>query len=412
MKIKLYFCLSFLNQTIMLTNRQLFQRNLGLPANVDDPWEIVKANNIYMYDADGKEYIDMVSGVSVSNVGHLHPKVVDAIKDQLEKYMHLMVYGDFVEAPQVQLAKLLCDQLPNSLDAVYFVNSGSEAIEGAIKLAKRITGKTELFHFDNAYHGGTTAALSMMGREYYKKPYRPLLPGTHELKFNDVDQLSEISENAFAVVMEPVQSEAGVIIPKKGFLEAVRKRCNEVGAMLIFDEVQMGFGRTGSLFSFQKFGVTPDILCLAKAMGGGMPIGAFISSKQKMNLLTFDPVLGHITTFGGHPVCCAAGLASLQLLLENDWISTADEKGKYLKDKLITHPLVKEIRQVGLFLGIDIDEKIHTGDLLHKFRENGLLGDLFLFRDHAFRIAPPLLITHEQLDEILHRVILTLNILQ
>lgn len=393
----------------MLTDRQIFQTNLGLPAIVDDPLEIVKAKGVFMYDAEGKDYLDLVSGVSVSNVGHCHPKVIEAITKQVNKYMHLMVYGDIVQSPQVRFAKLLTDHLPETLDSVYFVNSGSEAIEGAMKLAKRATGKTELVYFDNAYHGSTAGALSMIGRECYHKAFRPLLPCTKQLRFNDIEQLGEISEHTFAVVMEPIQSEAGVILPQPGFLEAVRKRCDEAGALLIFDEVQMGFGRTGALFAFQKLGVRPDILCLAKAIGGGMPLGAFIASRELMNLLTFNPVLGHITTFGGHPVCCAAGMAAMEVLLNENLIETAEEKGYIFAKAIIDHPAVKEIRQAGLFLGIDIDEKIDTGKLLRKFRDNRLLGDLFLFREHSFRIAPPLIINKNEINIALERVLKSLD---
>lgn len=392
-----------------LTNRQLFQTYLGLPAQTDNPWEIVKAKGIYMYDAQGKEYIDMVSGVSVSNVGHLHPQVVDAIKAQLDDYMHLMVYGDFVETPQVLLAQLLASHLGYGLNATYFVNSGSEAIEGALKLAKRATGRAEIIHMNNAYHGGTAGALSMMGSEYYKNAFRPLLPAIREINFNDFSHIDVISEDTAAVVMEPIQSEAGLMIPAPGYLEAIRRRCDEVGALLIFDEVQMGFGRTGSLFAFQKLDVRPDILCLAKAMGGGMPIGAFVANKDVMDKLSFNPILGHITTFGGHPICCAAALANLKLLLDTDWIATADEKGRRIAESMRHHSLVREVRQVGLFVAIDIDEKVDTALLLRRFRENGLLGDLFLFRSSAFRIAPPLCVTDEEVEEILRRVNNTLN---
>ncbi len=393
----------------MITDRQIFQTFLGLPAIVEDPMEIVKAEGVYMYDRDGKDYLDLVSGVSVSNVGHCHPKVVEAIKAQVDNYMHLMVYGDIVQSPQVRLSKLLVDNLPETLNSVYFVNSGSEAIEGALKLAKRATGRTTLVHFDNAYHGGTAGALSMMGREYYRSAFRPLLPCTKELQFNNTEQLEEIKEDTFAVVMEPVQSEAGVIIPKKGFLEAVRRRCNEVGALLIFDEIQMGMGRTGSIFAFRKLGVTPDILCLAKALGGGMPLGAFIASRNLMNLLTFNPVLGHITTFGGHPVCCAAGLAALHVIIDDDLAAKAEAKGLKFQKAIEDHKTVRDIRRIGLFLGIDIDENIDTGKLLSQFRSNGLLGDLFLFREHAFRIAPPLTITDNEIDIAITRVIKTLD---
>lgn len=382
----------------MLTNRQIFQQHLGLPAVVDDPIEIIKTEGIYLIDSEGNKLIDLVSGVSVSNVGHLHPKVVAAIHTQLESYMHTMVYGKFIQSPQVKLAEALTMLLPSSLDSVYLVNSGSEAIEGALKLAKRINGRTEMISFDNAYHGGTAGALSMLGNETLKNAFRPLLPDTRLLRFNEDSDLEQITTNTACVLVEPIQAEAGIIIPENGFLLKLRDRCNETGAILIFDEIQVGMGRTGKMFAFEHFDVVPDILCLAKALGGGMPIGAFISSRKNMSKLTFNPELGHITTFGGHPVCCAAALASLNVLQDENLIQTVDEKGKMYYNSLINNPLVKSIRQIGLMIGVELNNDVEITKLMRAFKKNHLIVDMFLFNEKAFRIAPPLTINHQEIE--------------
>jgi acetylornithine/succinyldiaminopimelate/putrescine aminotransferase len=324
-----------------LTNRQLFLNHLGLPAVDEEALEIVKAEGIFLYTDQNERYIDLVSGVSVSNIGHLHPKVVEAVKRQTETYMHLMVYGKYIQSPQVQFAKLLTDQLPESLDSVFFVNSGSEAIEGALKLAKRLTGRTEIVAFKNAYHGSTHGALSVLGNEEMKYAFRPLLPDIRFLNFNHFEELEQITERSACVIVEPVQAEAGIILPEKGYLDALQQKCNETGTLLIFDEVQMGFGRTGRLFAFEKYRVVPDIFCIAKGMGGGMPIGAFVSSKENMSRLTFNPALGHITTFGGHPVSAAAALASLQVILQENLPEKAEEKGRKIKTAIEDHPAVE-----------------------------------------------------------------------
>jgi acetylornithine/succinyldiaminopimelate/putrescine aminotransferase len=388
----------------MLTNRQIFQAHLATPSVVHDPIEIVRAKGIYLYDNEGNEYIDLVSGVSVSNVGHLHPRVVEAVKNQLNDYMHLMVYGKFVQSPQVRLAELLTKQLPESLNSVFFVNSGSEAIEGALKLAKRLTGRAEMIGFKNAYHGGTMGALSMLGNEELKNAFRPLLPAIRFLDFNNTEQLLQITDKTACVLIEPVQAEAGIIIPEKNYLKALRARCNKTGTILIFDEIQMGFGRTGKLFAFQCFDVVPDILCLAKAMGGGMPIGAFISSAEKMKSLTFNPELGHITTFGGHPVSCAAALASLQVLLDEKLIEQAETKGQRYVDELIQHHAVENIRRIGLMLGIQVIKSIDINKLMKSIRKHRLIVDQFLFDNNAFRIAPPLTITDSEIDKTIELV--------
>ncbi len=281
----------------MISDRQLFLRHLAQTSENPMMLEIERAEGVYLFGHDGKKYIDLISGISVSNVGHLHPKVVFAIEEQLKHYLHLMVYGEFIQSPQVSYAKLLTDHLPEKLDSVYFTNSGTEATEGAMKLAKRVTGRTEFVSFFKSYHGHTQGALSLMGDEYWKHAYRPLIPGNRLLPFNDIHAIDQITEKTAAVIMEPIQAEAGVILPQPAFLPEIRKRCNETGALLIFDEIQTGVGRTGTLFFFEQQGVIPDILLLAKSLGGGLPLGAFISSQQYMQLLTHDPVLGHLTTF-------------------------------------------------------------------------------------------------------------------
>jgi acetylornithine/succinyldiaminopimelate/putrescine aminotransferase len=393
----------------MLTNRQLFQLHMGLPSVVDEPLEMTHAKGIYVYDSEGNAHIDLVSGVSVSNVGHLHPHVVGAIHRQLEQYMHLMVYGKFLQAPQVLLAEKITSYLPDSLDAVYFVNSGSEAIEGALKLAKRLTGRTEMVSFRNAYHGGTAGALSLLGDEKLKQAFRPLLPDTRLLDFNQIAQLQQITHHTACVLVEPIQAEAGIILPEESYLDALRQRCDETGALLIFDEIQMGFGRTGSLFAFQQLGVVPDILCMAKAMGGGMPLGAFVASRERMNALTFNPELGHITTFGGHPVSCAASLAALEVIEKEQLAEQAEGKGKLFAEALIDHPAVLEVRQAGLMLGVEIQHHLDIAKLMHSFKKNKLIVDQFLFHAHAFRIAPPLTITNTEIQQTIPLIIHALD---
>lgn len=392
-----------------LTNRELFYQYLALPSEVPHALEIVKAKGIMLYDVNGEEYIDLVSGVSVSNVGHSHPEVIEAVKKQSEQYMHLMVYGKYIQSPQVQLAGEMAKHLPEALQSVYFVNSGSEAIEGALKLAKRITGRTEMIAFKNAYHGSTHGALSMLGNEEMKYAYRPLLPDIRFLHFNHTADLAQITHQTACVLVEPVQAEAGIIIPDKEYMQALRHRCNQTGSVLIFDEVQMGFGRTGKLFAFENFEVIPDILCLAKAMGGGMPIGAFTSSKENMQLLTHHPALGHITTFGGHPVSCAAALAAFKIILREKLHETADFKGKLFVELLQKQPLIKEIRQIGLMLAVELVEDAVADKLVDKLFENRMVVDRFLFNNTAFRIAPPLTITEKEIRMIAQRITMSLQ---
>lgn len=393
----------------MLTHRELFLKYLAQTSDSPLQLEVEKAEGVYLYTPSGKKLIDLISGVSVSNLGHSHKDVIDALCQQAQKYMHLMVYGEFVQHPQVKLAEAICKLLPNSLQSVYFVNSGSEAVEGAVKLAKRHTGKSNIISFKNGYHGGTHGALSLMGDERLKQAFRPLLPGVKHLTFNKVDELSRIDAQTACVIVEPVQGEGGIVLPKAGFLEALRKRCNETGALLIFDEIQTGMGRTGKLFAFEKYGVTPDILLLAKAFGGGMPLGAFISSKEIMGKLTHNPVLGHITTFGGHPVSCAASLKSLQLLESLQLVNEVGKKEQLFRSRLENHKNVKSIRSSGLFMAVELGSFQNVQKFIHLGLDIGFVTDWFLFCDSAFRIAPPLIISDDEIEDACRLIIQALD---
>lgn len=382
----------------MLTQRQLFLQHMAQTTDFPLSLEIERAEGLYLYDKQGKKYMDLISGISVSNVGHRHPKVLQAIQSQLDKYLHLMVYGEYIQAPQVQLAKLLADLLPPNLNCSYFVNSGSEAVDGAVKLAKRVTGKTEVISFRNAYHGSTQGVLSIGGNEEFKNAYRPLIPDVRILEFNNVDHLHSISlAKTACVVVEPIQGEAGIRIAKPEFLTALRKRCDENCCLLIFDEIQSGCGRTGKLFAFEHYNIIPDILCIAKGMGGGMPIGAFISSQKIMHAFTHNPLLGHITTFGGHPVSCAASKATFETLLEENLIQAIPEK-EMLFRKLLKHPSIKEIRGMGLMLALQFDSFVTNKKIIDCCIENGAIADWFLFCDDAMRLAPPLTITENEIE--------------
>lgn len=358
--------------------------------------EIVSAKGIYMYGPDGKKYIDLISGVSVSNTGHCHPRVVEAVKNQVDMYMHLMVYGEFIQSPQVKYAERLAEVLPPSLNSCYFVNSGSEAVEGALKLAKRFTGKSRIISFTNSYHGSTHGALSIQGSEVYRNAFRPLLPDTFQIGFNDDKSLDAIDKYTAAVVIEPVQGEAGIIFPENDFLMKIRTRCDSTGALLIFDEIQTGFGRLGQMFAIDRFGVVPDIILLAKALGGGMPLGAFISSREIMSALVTNPTLGHITTFGGHPVSCAAGLASLNVIINEKLTEKSYSKSALFK-KLLSHPIISGVRGEGLFLAVQLTEPSYIQYVISHAPEHGLVLDYFLFCDNAFRIAPPLVIEEDEI---------------
>jgi acetylornithine/succinyldiaminopimelate/putrescine aminotransferase len=370
--------------------------------------EIDRAEGIWLFSADGRKFADLISGVSVSNIGHRNPDVIQAIKKQLDKHMHLMVYGEYIQAPQVKLAKLLAENLPSGLNCTYFVNSGSEAIEGAMKLAKRFTGRPEIIAFWNAYHGSSHGALSVLGGEEYKNSFRPLLPAITFLEFNNFPDLDKINKGTACVIIEPIQGEAGVRLPHEDFLEALREKCTETGALLIFDEIQVGFGRTGTLFSFQDWGVEPDILVLAKSLGGGLPLGAFISSRETLSTFKTKPALGHITTFGGHPVSCAAGLASLEVLLKGNIIEQVKKKEQLFRENLV-HPLIKEIRSRGLLMAAEMGDKEIVKRVVHKGLEKGIVLDDFLFCDTAFRISPPLTITREEIIEVCGMLIETLE---
>lgn len=389
--------------------RELFFRNVAQTSPSPLALEIQKARGIFLYDTSGRRYFDLVSGVSVSNVGHSNPEVVDAVKLQAENYMHLMVYGEIIEAPQVLHAQLLSTLLPENLDTIYYVNSGSEANEAALKLAKRATGRREIISCYNSYHGSTHGVLSIMGSEVYKSSYRPLLPETRLINFNKAQDLSLITEKTACVIIEPVQGEAGVILPEEGYLDALRKRCDDTGTILIFDEVQTGFGRTGKLFAFQKYDVIPDILTMAKALGGGMPLGALAASAELMNKFQFNPPLGHITTFGGHPVSCAAALASLKILTREDWISKAQEKGEMFVQLLINNENIKEIRNAGLLLAVELKSTAMADRIIKVLLEEGVMSDWFLFNANSFRIAPPLSITFEEIDLAAERILIALN---
>ena len=364
--------------------------------------EVERAEGSFFYTPEGKRYYDLVAGVSVSNVGHANPAVVRAVQEQAARYMHVMVYGELVETPQVAYATKIASLLPAPLESVYFVNSGAEAVEGALKLAKRYTGRTELISMRRAYHGSTHGAMTMMGTpegEEWKAAFRPLLPDVQAIEFNDFGQLGRITRRTACVLVEPVQGEAGVRPPVAGYLEALRRRCDEVGALLVFDEIQTGLGRTGELFAMQKYGVTPDIVCLAKAFGGGMPLGAFISSHEIMDTLQSNPVLGHITTFGGHPVCCAAGLAALNFLLEHHLVEQVEAKGALYEQLLGSHPAVREIRRSGLLLAVELGSSERLFHIMSLFKEVGILSDWFLFCDTAFRISSPLTISEEEVRD-------------
>lgn len=359
--------------------------------------EFIRAEGNTLVDSTGEKYIDLISGISVSNLGHGNKKITDAIRSQAADYLHLMVYGEFIESPQVLLAKKLSEFLPASLSSTYFVNSGTEAVEGAIKLSKRFTGRNEIVSFRNAYHGSTTGALSICGNEELKNSFRPLMPAVRILSFNSSADLTHITRETAAVFVEPIQGEAGIILPEKNFLQLLRKRCDETQTLLVFDEIQTAMGRTGKLFCFEHEKVIPDILLLGKAFGGGMPLGAFVSSEKIMSALTSNPVLGHITTFGGHPVSCAASIAALSQITESNLIEKAAGYEKVFREKL-QHPLIKEIRGKGLFLCLQFSSEKMNREVIQKTLERKVLTDWFLFAPDCMRIAPPLTITEEEID--------------
>ena len=358
---------------------------------------IERAEGSYLYSPDGKRYCDMISGIAVSNIGHRHPKVVQAIKDQVDKHLHVMVYGEYIQSAPNLLAAKLTNLLPPTLNCCYFVNSGTEANEGALKLAKRYTGRTEIVSFKKSYHGSTHGSLSVSGNEKKKTAFRPLLPDVRFIEFNKIEDLQNITDRTACVIMETIQGDAGVRIPTASFIKALRYQCNEMGALLILDEIQCGMGRTGKLFAFEHFGIVPDILTVAKAFGGGLPIGAFISSVEKMKSLTFDPMLGHITTFGGNPVCCASALATLEVLVEEKLLKQVEEKGQQI-ELLLRHPYIKEVRRIGLMFAVDFDTEERVNRIVQYALEHGVILYWFLSNPTSLRIAPPLTISTDEIE--------------
>ena len=386
------------NIQLIMDHRTLFFNHLAQTSQGPLALEIERAEGVYMYDRKGKAYLDLISGISVSILGHGHPGIIQAVKEQADRYMHLMVYGELVQAPQVRLARLLTENLPPVLDNVFFVNSGSEAVEGAVKLAKRHTGRTEVVAFRNAYHGSTQGALSLAGNERLKNAFRPLIPGVRLLNFDHVDGLNGITEHTACVVAETIQGEAGAIVPSTGFMQALRSRCSETGTLLVLDEIQVGFGRSGKLWAFENFGIVPDILCLAKGMGGGLPIGAFVAPREIMQDLTHDPVLGHITTFGGNALCAAASEAMCRDLLKNRYWEGVRQKEQLFREMLV-HQAIRGVRGQGLLLALEFDNAVQCKRVVDGCLERGLLTDWFLFADRCLRIAPPLTITTEEIGE-------------
>ena len=381
-----------------MNNRQLFLSHLAQTTDFPLMIEIEKAEGVYMYGPGEKKYLDLISGIGVSNVGHRHPKVLTAIQEQLDKYLHLMVYGEYVQSPQTKLAKALTDTLPEHLDNVYLVNSGSEAVEGALKLAKRYTNRREIISCVNAYHGSSHGSLSVGGNEIFKRAYRPLLPGIRNVTYGSFYQLSEITTDTAAVIIETIQGEAGIKVACSNYFQALRKRCDETGTLLILDEIQAGFGRTGKFWAFEHFGIVPDILVCAKGMGGGMPIGAFIANKEVMGAFKNNPLLGHITTFGGHPVSAAASLATIKVIQEDNLLDQVEIKAELFK-KLLKHPKIKGIRNKGLMMAVEFESFDVLKPIIDLAIEKGVITDWFLFCDDAMRIAPPLIITEEQIHE-------------
>ena len=380
----------------MSSLRQQFLQHLAQTSDFPLMLEIKRAEGMYLYGPGGRSYLDLIAGIGVSCLGHRHPRVEQAVKDQLERYWHTLVYGEFVLAPQVELASLLAANLPDPLDSVYFVNSGSEATEGAMKLARRYTGRPEIVAARKAYHGSTQGSASLMEPTTFTQAYFPLLPGVRHLEYNCEWCLQQITEKTAAVIVETVQAEWGVRPPLGDYLQQLRRRCDETGALLILDEVQVGFGRTGALWAFEQYGIVPDILLLAKGMGGGMPIGAFVAPRKIMQSLARDPLLGHITTFGGHPVCCAAALATLQTLLDEPWIEAVPAKAGLFR-RLLVHPQILEVRNAGLLMAVELPDFDFVQRVIRHCLANGLITDWFLFNDRCLRIAPPLIITEEQI---------------
>lgn len=395
----------------MENSKELFKKYIAQTSTFDAfQLDVVKAEGIYVWDTAGKQYMDMMSGISVSNVGHRHPEVIKAIKEQVDKYLHVMVYGEFIESPQVKLAKRLADLLPETLNMTFFVNSGSEAIEGAIKLARKYTKRSEIIAFKGGYHGSTLGAVSILGDERFKQDFRPLIPDVKILEFNNSLDLDQITDKTCCVILEVIQAGSGIRIPDKEFLQQLRTKCTEMGTLLIFDEIQTCYGRTGKLFAFEHYEVVPDVLCIAKSMGGGMPIGAFISSNKIMDSLNEDhPLLGHATTFGGHPVSCASSLAALNVLINDNLMKDVEEKANLFKSYLKVHPNIKEIRNVGLFMAVELKDSSQIDKVVERCIENGIITYWFLYNHDSLSIVPPLTITNDEIKEACKRIILSLS---
>jgi len=381
-----------------MNNRQLFQQYVAQTSPSPVGIEIVRASGSYLYDVDGKKYLDLIGGISVCNLGHGHPTVIDAIKKQADQYLHVMVSGELVQSPQVKYAKLLADHLPENLNCVYFTNSGAEATEGALKLARRVTGRTDIISCNKGYHGNTLGALSVMGDEYWRSAFRPLMPGVWHYDYNAEALIDAVNETTACVIIETIQGEAGVITPDTSWLKRLRKKCTDNCTLLIFDEIQCGFGRTGKLWGFEHYDVIPDIVLLGKALGGGMPMGAFVASHNMMQVLTHNPVLGHITTFGGHPVCCAAGMAAMNALLNEHLINGVSEKEALFRS-LLKHTAIKAVRGKGLLIAVQLESAEHVSATLQRCLAKGLFSDWFLFSPDCIRIAPPLTITNEEIHD-------------
>lgn len=393
----------------MASIKELFLSNVAQVVDSPSALVIDHAKGNYLFDADGKAYLDFISGISVSNVGHSHPKIVDAVTRQVNKHMHLQVYGEFAVTPQALLAEKVLSHLSPCMESVYFVNSGTEAIEGALKVAKKFTGRTGLISFKNSYHGSTHGALSIQGSEEFKRGYYPLLPDTATFQYNHPAVLEHITENTAAVIIECIQAESGYIPANREWLLAVRAKCTEVGALMILDEIQTGMGRTGTYFAHQNYGFCPDILCLAKGFGGGMPLGAFIAPKAIMDVIKANPILGHITTFGGHPVSCAASLAAFEIIESNEnWLKEISQKSALI-EQMMVHPSIKKLSGMGLMYCVTLQDNVDGGAVIKHLEEHGLITDYFLFAGNAIRISPPLPITMDELRSGLTRILDALN---
>ncbi|MEO6548382.1 MAG: aspartate aminotransferase family protein [Ferruginibacter sp.] len=391
-----------------MTQRQLFLNHVGQTSPAPLALEIVKASGSTLWDIHGKTYIDLIAGISVCNIGHGNPKVIDAVKKQVDEYMHIMVYGELVESPQVAYAQKLISYLPTTLNTVFYTASGSEATEGAMKLAKRFTGRTQIISFKKSYHGSTQGALSIIGDEYWRNAFRPLLPNTMQLNYNSFEDLQNITEKTACVIAETVQAEAGVLVPKNGWLSALRKRCTQTGTLLVLDEIQCAFGRNGSIWAFELFDVLPDILLLGKALGGGMPLGAFIADKKVMDVLTNNPVLGHINTFGGHPVCCAAGLAAFTVLIDENLVAGVKAKEDLFRN-LLFHPKIKAVRSCGLMIAVEFESFNINKQIIDLLISDGVFTDWFLFAANCLRIVPPLIITNEEISIACNKLLIALD---